>query len=227
MVSFRTKEISNPPKIGERLKDQREYLNKTIEDVSREINISTRYLSALENGEYEKIPGEVYAKSFLKVYAKYLGLETNVLMSYFDSEQKIYSKTKTQNNIDHKKPVERVSRLNLIATPKIIRSAAIILLAVICLLYLGLKVKAIMALPEIEVTSPATDMAIEQNYITVAGKIGSETTLEINGQKVMVDAKGNFSETLELQSGTNTVEFKVITRHGKEKKLFRQIIVNK
>ncbi|MFA6322110.1 MAG: helix-turn-helix domain-containing protein [Candidatus Buchananbacteria bacterium] len=227
MVSFKTKEISNPPKIGERLQEQREHLQLSLEQAATATNISTKYLQALEEGDYKKLPGEVYAKSFLKAYAKFLGLQTDVILSYFASEQTIYSKTKNQNAIDHKKPVERVSRVHLLATPKLLRSAAVIILALFCLLYLGVKIKAIMAPPELIISQPVSDLVTEQNYIDVAGQVGKETTLEINGQQVMIDASGKFSETLELQEGTNLIEFKAITRHGREGKIFRQIVVNK
>lgn len=227
MSAFSAKEISNPLKTGERLKERRQSLNLSLQKVSKEINIAVNYLEALEQNEFQKIPGEIYAKSFLKAYASYLGLDLEEIISHYETERKIYSKTKKFEFNRHMNPVRRVSQLHLLVTPKLLRSLVIVFLALVCLVYLGLKIQAITAGPEITIFQPASDLVTEQNFIEVAGQIGKETTLEINGQPVMIDNQSQFKETLELQSGVNLIEFKATTRHGRQGKVFRQVIVNK
>ena len=61
-------------KIGEKLKNTRELKKLTIKDVAKETNISPRYLEAIEDEEFDKIPGETYLMGFLRVYAEYLKL---------------------------------------------------------------------------------------------------------------------------------------------------------
>ncbi len=61
--------------IGRELKRRREVLGLSLQDVQAVTKIRSRYLSALESGEPEAIPGEVFVKGFLKVYADYLGLD--------------------------------------------------------------------------------------------------------------------------------------------------------
>jgi len=46
-----------------------------LEEVSESTGISTSVLEALENGDREKLPAEVYIKAFYKKYAEYLGLD--------------------------------------------------------------------------------------------------------------------------------------------------------
>ncbi len=227
MVSFSAKEISNPLKTGERLKERRQSLNLSLSKVSKEINIAVNYLEALEQNEFQKIPGEIYAKSFLKTYASYLGFDLEGIINDYETERKIYSKTKKFEFNRHRNPVKRVSQLHLLATPKLLRSLIIVLLAFVCLIYLGLKIQAITAAPEITIFQPESDFVTDQNFIEVSGEIGKETTLEINGQPVMVDNQSHFKETLELQAGVNLIEFKATTRHGRQGKIFRQVIVNK
>ncbi len=70
-------------KIGLELKNQRIALGLTIEDVVNETKIRSKYLSALEDGFFEKIPGEVYRKGFLKTYARFLGLDNDALTSEY------------------------------------------------------------------------------------------------------------------------------------------------
>ncbi len=56
------------------LKEIREQLGLSIDDVAKSINIKREYLAALEGGNFEIIPGPVYVNGYLKLYAKYLGI---------------------------------------------------------------------------------------------------------------------------------------------------------
>ncbi|MBN2403872.1 MAG: helix-turn-helix domain-containing protein [Spirochaetes bacterium] len=70
-------------KIGEKLKNARELKKLTIKDVSKETNISPRYLSALEEEEFDKIPGEPYLLGFLRNYAEFLKMDGDeIIQSY-------------------------------------------------------------------------------------------------------------------------------------------------
>jgi cytoskeleton protein RodZ len=51
-----------------------------INEVERQTKIRAKYLRALENEEWDMLPGEVYVKSFLRTYGDYLGLDSRQLM---------------------------------------------------------------------------------------------------------------------------------------------------
>jgi cytoskeleton protein RodZ len=61
--------------VGETLRRERLRRNLGFEQISRELKISTRFLEAIENEQYEKLPGGVFAKSFVRQYARLLGLD--------------------------------------------------------------------------------------------------------------------------------------------------------
>jgi len=61
--------------IGEHLKRVRETCGYSLEDVARATKINPRYLSAIENDEFAKIPGEIFLQGFLRSYARFLGIE--------------------------------------------------------------------------------------------------------------------------------------------------------
>lgn len=85
--------------IGKTLKEKRIEKGLTIEDVSDSIKIRRKYLEAIESGNYSEIPDKVYTKSFLKIYAEYLGLDqVYVLKRYLDEvsqEENVSIPTKT------------------------------------------------------------------------------------------------------------------------------------
>jgi transcriptional regulator with XRE-family HTH domain len=225
MTSFRAKLIENPPSLGQQLKTARQNLDLTPAEAAGKINISLKYLLALENGEYEKLPGEVYGRSFLRVYLKFLGLEQAGLFPLYQSEFKIYSKTRKVVLADFKQPVKRVSLFELLAAPKIARSLGVLILIFACLFYLGFKIKIIMTPPSLVVEKPIDNQITDQNFIEVTGTVEKEAVLEINGQQVIADQNGRFSEIMDLQPGINSIEFKAEKRHGKQTKIYRQVVL--
>ncbi len=66
--------------IGAALRQARESLGLSIEDAVRETKISARYLTALEEGRFGLIPGEVYVRGFIRSYAKMLHLNGDALL---------------------------------------------------------------------------------------------------------------------------------------------------
>ncbi|MDX9893584.1 MAG: helix-turn-helix domain-containing protein [Patescibacteria group bacterium] len=225
MAGFSFKEISNPLTIGQRLKNRREEFRLTLVEVAKNIGISAKYLSALEDGDYRRLPGEVYTKSFLKSYVKFLGLDHQEILSLYGSEQKIYNCTRKTNQHQFHKPVERVSSWHLLVTPRIVRGLIVFCLALSCLVYLGFRFKAIVTPPLLLVDSPAQNLVTEQNFVKISGQIEPEATLQINGQKVLTDEASRFDETLDLQSGVNIIELTAQKRHGTQTKKYLQVVV--
>jgi cytoskeletal protein RodZ len=70
--------------IGNSLKEAREARNLSLEEVEEETKIRRKYLQALENEQYDVLPGQVYAKAFLKNYARFLGLDVEEVMESFN-----------------------------------------------------------------------------------------------------------------------------------------------
>ena len=61
--------------VGDTLRRARLKGNLQLEEVSNELKISTRMLQAIEDDQYDKLPGGVFAKSFVRQYARLLGLD--------------------------------------------------------------------------------------------------------------------------------------------------------
>jgi transcriptional regulator with XRE-family HTH domain len=69
--------------IGARLREARMRAKIDINEVEVRTKIRAKYLRAIENEEWELLPGEVYVKSFLRTYGNYLGLDTRQLLDDF------------------------------------------------------------------------------------------------------------------------------------------------
>lgn len=75
--------------LGDILREEREKQNLTIKDVEQETSIRGLYISSIEKGEYDALPGEVYLKGFIKSYANYLKLDANAILGKYYEEKAI------------------------------------------------------------------------------------------------------------------------------------------
>lgn len=60
------------------LKDKRESMGLTVEDVSRQTKINTLVITHLEQGDFSRM-NSVYVRGFLKIYLTFLGLDKELL----------------------------------------------------------------------------------------------------------------------------------------------------
>jgi len=70
---------------GERLKRERELREVTLEEVSKATRISDRFLRALEDEDWNKLPGGVFGRGFVRTIARYLGLNEEALLGEYDN----------------------------------------------------------------------------------------------------------------------------------------------
>lgn len=67
------------------LKKTRESKNLTLKNVAEEIKIRTTFLRHIEENQFEKLPGNVYAIGFTRTYSSFLGLDENLVISALKS----------------------------------------------------------------------------------------------------------------------------------------------
>jgi cytoskeletal protein RodZ len=102
--------------LGKKLQAAREARDLSFDQVSRDTNIASRYLEALEAENFSVFPGEPYAVGFLRNYSAYLELDVQELLS-------LYRAFKIQ---EQPVPIERLVR-SPSQLPKIAIRAAIVL----------------------------------------------------------------------------------------------------
>lgn len=68
---------------GESLKREREMRGVTLEEITTATRIATRFLQAIENEDWDQLPGGVFNRGFVRAMARYLGLdEENIVAEY-------------------------------------------------------------------------------------------------------------------------------------------------
>ena len=109
---------------GERLQREREMREVSLEELTKSTRISARFLQALENEDWDKLPGGVFGRGFVRTIARYLGLDEESLLGEYDLARA------DQSQAELAKPEERIP-----STPKWVPALAI---CIILLLALGL-----------------------------------------------------------------------------------------
>ena len=60
---------------GPRLKKEREQRGVGLEEIAQTTRIGTRFLRALEEEQFDQLPGGIFNKGFIRAYARHLGLD--------------------------------------------------------------------------------------------------------------------------------------------------------
>ncbi|MCI1290076.1 MAG: DUF4115 domain-containing protein [Lactobacillus sp.] len=72
--------------IGEKLSEARKAKGMSISDVEKITKIQSRYLTAIEENDYDKLPGDFYVRAFIRQYANVVGLDGKKLLESYKQE---------------------------------------------------------------------------------------------------------------------------------------------
>ncbi|MFA5358695.1 MAG: helix-turn-helix domain-containing protein [Patescibacteria group bacterium] len=223
MMNFSAKQLNQYETVAEIFSAARKSKNVDLAKAEKVLKINKKYLLALENAEYEKMPGEVYIKNFARAYAQYLDLNVKNVLKLADRELEITKKIGQTPEIVIQPKTQEMQKI--IITPKTIRVGAIILLAIACVIYLGWEINSIFSPPFLSISSPTEDLISKDNFITVEGQTVPEAQLTINGQEILADQNGYFRKQLDLQTGINNIEIKSQKKRSKESIVIRRVMV--
>jgi cytoskeleton protein RodZ len=113
--------------IGNTLREARVRRNLTLQQVEEDTKIRVKYIQAMENEDFDLMPGVTYVKGFLRTYSTYLGLDPDLILDEYSSRGGPYQR-------DHE-PFGGVSMLGAPRSHR--RRNTLLFIAVICVLVLA------------------------------------------------------------------------------------------
>jgi len=206
--------------IGQQLRLAREEKKIKLEVAAKKLLIKVDYLKALENNDHSKLPQGVYAKNFLREYARFLGLDYKSLVKEFSLDN-------TSGRISEPATLfERqiVPKKYLVVVPALIRNSLIIIVALICLIYIGFLVNKIFQAPYLNISYPEGDFSTKEKQLEISGQTESESEVQINGQVVQVSADGSFKRNIYLEPGLNTIMVSAKKKYSRSATVSRRIL---
>lgn len=98
--------VNSEEKPGEVLKAERLRRGLDLATVAEQLHITRHYLSALENGEYQKLPAPIFAKGYMRTYAKLFDISEGPLLAALDAdlpgEKVIVTKSRVEQLKNHR-----------------------------------------------------------------------------------------------------------------------------
>ena len=211
-MNFRHKIIPRIQSLGERIKRTRRKKKISLVKMEGLTKIRSRYIEALEKGEYEKLPGDIYIRGFLRKIARVLHMDEARLIGLYLTETQGKDRKKTPLDI-----MKGLPQARFIITPKWIFVFFTILSVFIIGGYIWYQISGFAAAPTLNIDKPAKeDLIVKTDQINVSGVTDPGSNLTINGQAIPVDLNGRFSEVVKLKEGLNQIVISAANRIGKE-----------
>lgn len=208
--------------VGEILRGAREGKKLTLEGVEAVTKIRKKYLVAIEENDWQKLPSLTYTKGFIKNYAEFLGLDPEFVLPVFrrQSEPDRIEKQKVIPQSFSEPLNEPFWRL----TPS--KTIGVFALVLICLFFSWLfgQHQYFVRKPKIVLDSPAENEIIKGEKVEVSGRTDPLVILRINGQEVKL-INGKFSQEIAVNPGAVTISISATNKFGKKQELERTVMV--
>ena len=217
---FKSKKIGqNTENVGKLLLYTRNEKKISINKVAQELNISEKYLKALENNQFEILPKGIYGKNFLREYALFLEIDPDEIKKLYNDQ----SSDQTEKNDPFLKKTPK--KINFLTIPKIFRNIVIIMAVIIAIIYFGYYIKNITAPPFLEIHNLDDDITITENFIQITGNTDKEAEVKINDEILVINNNGMFTKDLNLNKGVNTILISSKKKYSRENLIMKKVLV--
>jgi len=227
------RDMLTPGKILSHYRQKRGY---ELEEISEATRIPIEHLQAIENDEYGDQDSQVFFRGFIRSYSDLLQLDTDKILAIYRrtlaSQQSDVQETpmstmdSDQPSLQSPLPIQQPQRKstkavmknpfgNLHITPQLLATVFTGALILIVIVYIISQLSKFKQPPTLEVTSPENNSTVTIDSVEIRGKSDPRAIVEINEEKVSMNTKGEFSTTLKLTSGINTIVIKAY-KNGKE-----------
>lgn len=215
MSNFERKELRRTHTMADKLKNLR--LNKeiTVEALAKKINIPSKYIVSLENGQHDNLPGDIYVRAWLKKIASFYEVDANGLLVDYHLEKKINHKINKDIKTENKKAIKS----NRFLRPKILRWLVIGGVVLVLLVYLIFEIVNIIFPPYLNITQPSNNFKTKEASVEIIGQTKKEAQLMINGELIALDQEGKFKKAVNLTIGLNNLQISAKKKHSRTKYL--------
>ncbi|KKP90919.1 MAG: Cell shape defining protein RodZ [Parcubacteria group bacterium GW2011_GWA2_36_10] len=217
MVNFQRKTISQGQTVNNRLKQSRQEQGLSLEQVSAATKIQIKYLEHLEVGDYQALPGEIYIRTWLKLYADFLALPSRELLSDYKKEKVVGDQFKDEE-------LKKENKFAKYLGPHLVRKILLAAVVLLALSYLVWEINNIISPPKVEIFSPSADLKTGASSVDIEGKSEPEVQLFINNELVLLDEQGNFKTNVALSIGLNNLEINAKKKHSKTQTIYLNIL---
>lgn len=205
--------------IGEILKRVRLEKKLTFEEIEIHLRIRKKFLVALEENSWDKLPSLPYIKGFLKNYSSFLGLKPDEMLAIFRRQ----FRQQERQGLLPEGVTEPLNQSIFHYTPKTISVLIIVFFCLFFFGYLLYQYRNITSPPPLDITSPKEGEIFSSERISVTGITNTDAVILVNNQKIAVDDNGHFFTTLTLSPGTNIIIIESVSKYNRKSTVKRTI----
>lgn len=217
MKDFIEKKIVTEKNIGKLINKRRRELNLELKKISRKLNISKKYLEAIENNRLDLLPNGIYGEKYFKKYTEFLNIDENIIKD----DLKELSEDNDKNPFSSKK----ANKKDFIAFPRLTRNITFFIIIILCTLYLSLYAKKIFSPPELSIIYPEENLSTKEKNILIKGYVEKEAEIRINEELILTNSDGYFQKEINLKIGANNIKISAKKKYGNEEIINRVILV--
>jgi cytoskeletal protein RodZ len=203
------------PRVGETLQLARERKGVDLFRAERDTKIRLRYLSALEDSDYDELPAAVYTKGFLRNYAIYLGLDPDELLERWREEMDALRAAEHVAVAPPPQPLIEPGGRRLTLTPAMLVAGLVVVVIVAFVGYIGFQLLRYAQTTPIALTNPTNVVSeVDSQSIVLAGTAAPGAAIVITGPggksyNTTADEHGAWSSPVDLGLGRN--DFSIVS----------------
>lgn len=209
---FSTKKIKSTKTLAEILKKARKDKKFSILDAEIGTKVRAKFLTALEEGNWQVLPQDIYVRGFVLAYAKFLELSIPPVLEQYEKEAKI-RRGSTTAKISYNQPLKE---RRVLITPKVLAYAGLSIFFISLFSYIVFQVLNFAGNPNLKIVSPSNNLVIENDSVDLIGVTDTDTIVIVNNENVSVSEEGKFSLKLKLHSGVNVIKVRAVNKVKKE-----------
>ncbi|MDR0800494.1 MAG: DUF4115 domain-containing protein [Endomicrobium sp.] len=177
--------------IGKLLKEKRRKMNVSLVDIQEVTKIQEKYISAIEDGDMSIFFAEVYYKSFVRSYAKYLGFDPEKLLEKFDIRKRQTSGEKDPAPNADAELDKKTSSKSKISTRKLLIAFTIVTAFFVFFLCLNKNVSNVQPSVEAPLRTETSNNRKQTDVIVAAAVEEKKETSSSAKQELVVEAIRN------------------------------------
>ncbi len=199
--------------LGEYLKKERRKAGLSVDDVASSTKLRKSLVLAIEEARFDELGADVYAKGYIKSYARLLGLDQEKVLAMYrreqNKEEKIAS-TIQKRKLPQKQKFEENWYNRIKFTQRNIGIGAMAIVAILFVLYAIGQVQSLVVPPRLVLTSPVEltadfdgEIYVAGNSFRIEGETDPQTSITFNSQILPLEA-GNLFSTSEIPMASNS-----------------------
>lgn len=192
--------------VGKTLRRRRLDLKVSLDEVAQETKIQKGYIKAIEKADYARLPHSVQMLGFVKRYARLLGLDENTAAAKYLLERGKIARPRAR-------PPRQKVRRTLIGS-RILSGFGLAAVVGVIVGYLVWQFALLTSPPRLNLLLPPENQAVTSQSVVLSGKTTPGVEVKVGGQVVFVSESGDFSTTVVLSPGLNTIKVIATSRQN-------------